>query len=169
MWDLERENCIAQLNLPGGSISGGGGVAAGAPAVEHVAASSCSPLLYAADGGGTVRIFDLRSSEVAGSVQHTKGRLAGEARRRGCTFACACVLCCVRLAEQQRDRLQSCTARRTTSLSRQDCPPHPCCRSHTPLPPMCAGMVAEPGGTPHHLVLGYPGAQLAFLDCRMVR
>jgi hypothetical protein len=26
----------------------------------------------------------------------------------------------------------------------------------------------EPGGTPHHLVLGYPGAQLAFLDCRMV-
>ena len=30
-------------------------------------------------------------------------------------------------------------------------------------------MVAEPGGTPHHLVLAYPGAQLAFLDCRMLR
>lgn len=31
------------------------------------------------------------------------------------------------------------------------------------------GLVAEPGGTPHHLVLGYPSAQLAFLDCRMLR
>ena len=50
MWDLERENCIAQLNLPGG---GGNGDAAAAPAVEHIAASCCSPLLYAADGTGT--------------------------------------------------------------------------------------------------------------------
>ncbi|EFN54506.1 hypothetical protein CHLNCDRAFT_135218 [Chlorella variabilis] len=104
MWDLERENCIAQLNLPGG---GGNGDAAAAPAVEHIAASCCSPLLYAADGTGMVRIFDLRSSELVGSVQHIRSRLAG--------------------------------------------------------------MVAEPGRTPHHLVLGYPGAQLAFLDCRMVR
>ncbi len=30
-------------------------------------------------------------------------------------------------------------------------------------------MVAEPGGTPHQLVLGYPSAELAFLDCRMLR
>ncbi|KAL4426136.1 hypothetical protein ABPG77_007418 [Micractinium sp. CCAP 211/92] len=102
MWDLERENCIAQLNLPA-SGSGGDGVA---PAAEHMAASCHSPLLYAADGSGMVRIFDLRSSEVVGSVQHLRSRLAG--------------------------------------------------------------MVAEPGGAPHHLVLGYPGAQLAFLDCRMV-
>ncbi|KAL4421494.1 hypothetical protein ABPG75_010785 [Micractinium tetrahymenae] len=105
MWDLERENCIAQLNLPGSGSGSGGGDGA-APAVEHIAASCHSPLLYAADGSGTVRIFDLRSSEVVGSVQHLRSRLAG--------------------------------------------------------------MVAEPGGAPHHLVLGYPGAQLAFLDCRMV-
>lgn len=49
MWDLERENCIAQLNLPA-SGSGGDGVAA---AAEHIAASCHSPLLYAADGSGT--------------------------------------------------------------------------------------------------------------------
>lgn len=42
-------------------------------------------------------------------------------------------------------------------------PFQPCSPVHWP-----AGMVAEPGGAPHHLVLGYPGAQLAFLDCRMV-
>ncbi|PSC68711.1 Regulatory-associated of TOR 1 [Micractinium conductrix] len=108
MWDLERENCIAQLNLPAAGAAGGGGSEPGgaAPAVEHIAASCHSPLLYAADNSGTVRIFDLRSSEVVGSVQHLRTRLAG--------------------------------------------------------------MVAEPGGTPHHLVLGYPGAQLAFLDCRMI-
>lgn len=49
MWDLERENCIAQLNLPGSGASGDGA----APPVEHMAASCHSPLLYAADGGGT--------------------------------------------------------------------------------------------------------------------
>lgn len=47
MWDLERENCIAQLNLPAG---GGDGAA---PAAEHMAASCHSPLLYAADSSGT--------------------------------------------------------------------------------------------------------------------
>ena len=31
------------------------------------------------------------------------------------------------------------------------------------------GMAAEPGGAPHQLVLGYPTAQLAFLDCRLLR
>jgi hypothetical protein len=77
MWDLERENCIAQLNLPGGG--GGGTNGEGPPAVEHIAASCCSPLLYAADSAGAVRIFDLRSSELAGSVQHIRSRLAGEA------------------------------------------------------------------------------------------
>ena len=55
MWDLERENCIAQLNLPpppstsgSGSNSGGEGAT-----VEHLAASGTSPLLYAADATGT--------------------------------------------------------------------------------------------------------------------
>ena len=141
MWDLERENCIAQLNLPAAGAAGGGGSEPGgaAPAVEHIAASCHSPLLYAADNSGTgarrwrglglggggscagdvesrvwegclfvwegclfvgagpatpsrlnyslppaclpscaaVRIFDLRSSEVVGSVQHLRTRLAG--------------------------------------------------------------------------------------------
>jgi hypothetical protein len=72
MWDLERENCIAQLTLPGGGGEGGD-----APAVEHLAASAASPLLHVADAGGTVRIFDLRSSELVGSVQHLRSRLAG--------------------------------------------------------------------------------------------
>lgn len=31
-----------------------------------------------------------------------------------------------------------------------------------------AGMVAEAGGTPHHLALAYPTGQLAFLDVRML-
>lgn len=132
MWDLERENCIAQLNLP--TVSGSGDAAA-PPAVDHIAASCSSPLLYAADTSGTgaaaagacscrksclrllarcaagagcvalclmaqllrvhlltsfiscfppaclpasaVRIFDLRSSELVGSVQHVRSRLAG--------------------------------------------------------------------------------------------
>ena len=130
MWDLERENCIAQLNLP--PVSGSDNAAA-PPAVDHIAASCSSPLLYAADTSGTgaaadafscpatshahsvwlvvswmhcavpagtafeslpphlvyffsppllaclpaVRIFDLRSSEVVGSVQHLRSRLAG--------------------------------------------------------------------------------------------
>ena len=171
MWDLERENCIAQLNLPAGGASGGGAASSAAaaahkPAVEHLAASASSPLLYAGDANGAgargwraggpgsvgrsgcvqgllqagcspapgprccspdphrparpllllpasspprpaVRIFDLRSSEVAGSAQHLRGRLAG--------------------------------------------------------------MAAEPGGAAHTLVLGYPNGQLAFLDCRMLR
>ena len=50
MWDLERENCIAQLNLP--PLSGSGDAAA-PPAVDHIAASCSSPLLYAADTSGT--------------------------------------------------------------------------------------------------------------------
>lgn len=47
MWDLERENCIAQLNLPAPAAG------AAAPCVEHIAASTSSPLLYAADSAGT--------------------------------------------------------------------------------------------------------------------
>jgi len=56
MWDLERENCIAQLSLPGpAAASGTAGAAAAAAAagVEHIATSASSPLLYAADAAGT--------------------------------------------------------------------------------------------------------------------
>lgn len=59
MWDLERENCIAQLNLPGssaaaaGSNSGAAAAAAAGAGVEHIATSVSSPLLYAADATGT--------------------------------------------------------------------------------------------------------------------
>lgn len=55
MWDLERENCIAQLSLPGPAAAGGsaGAAAAAAAGVEHIATSASSPLLYAADAAGT--------------------------------------------------------------------------------------------------------------------
>ena len=114
MWDLERESCVVQLSLPPASSSSGGGSSGGAdhaasalPATTCLAASCNTPLLFAADASGAVRIFDLRSG----------GGPVG-------------------IAQHQRSRL--------------------------------SGLVVEPGGTPHLIVLGYPSAHLAFLDCRML-
>eukprot|EP00887_Chlorella_sp_A99_P005702 scaffold1.g5702.t1 len=103
MWDLERECCAVQMEVssPPRDHCGAGA------AVTHLAASRTSPLLFAAEASGTVRVYDLRAGGApVGGVTHQRGRLAG--------------------------------------------------------------LAAEPGGTPHQLVLGYPSAHLAFLDCRML-
>lgn len=96
-WDLRREYCVSQLSASNDDAS--------AADLEHLASSRSSPLLYAADATGLVRVFDLRTSSPVGTLQHLKERLAG--------------------------------------------------------------MVAEPGGLEHQVVLGYRSGNISFLDCRM--
>ena len=197
VWDLEREDCVAQLSAPQPSGKGAASPrlspartasdplppvcaaspgacvplgpppwpcakpapallareAAGEPGPvpnEFMAASRHTPLLYAADALGALRIFDLRTSAVVGSrPPGPRGRLAGErpalARphrqgRAGCQ-ACA---------------RGGCSAR----LPAADPPP--------PAAALPAGLAAEPGGLAHQLVLGHPDGTLAFADCRML-
>ena len=72
-WDLRREYCVAQL-LSDDADSG---------PVEHLAASSSSPLLYAGDVAGLVRMYDLRTSSPVGTLHPVKDRLAGLAAEPG--------------------------------------------------------------------------------------
>lgn len=63
------------------------------PNFEHLACyrSRGNPVLFAADGSGVVRIFDLRAGAAAGSTQHLKSRLSGE--QRAGRAGGVCVLC----------------------------------------------------------------------------
>ena len=96
-WDLRREHCVAQLVATDQDVS--------TADIEHLASSHSSPLLFAADATGLLRVFDLRTSSSVGTVHHLRERLAG--------------------------------------------------------------MVAEPGGLEHQVVLGYRSGNISFLDCRM--
>ncbi len=86
MWDLERENCIAQLNLPA-SGSGGDGVA---PAAEHIAASCHSPLLYAADGSGMGETEYGASARMQQFDAHAELLLAGACLPASKLLLCPC-------------------------------------------------------------------------------
>jgi regulator-associated protein of mTOR len=60
-WDLHREYCVSQL--------GGGEEEERSSCITHLAASDSSPIVYAANAGGNVRIFDLRTQQQVERIQ----------------------------------------------------------------------------------------------------
>lgn len=70
-WDLHREYCVAQV-MPGPTDA-----LQPDSSTEQLAAACSTPVLFAGDTTGLVRIYDLRTSAAVGTVQHLKERLAG--------------------------------------------------------------------------------------------
>lgn len=68
-WDLHREHCVSQLCS--------GDSAERQNSVVCLAAAKKSPVLYAADASGSVRIYDLRAKEQVHQTQPSKDHLVG--------------------------------------------------------------------------------------------
>lgn len=175
----------------------GGSQGSPSGALEHLGCyrSRGNPTLLAADSSGLVRVFDLRAGGVVGSTQHLKSRLAGGERCAGQGWA-AGQGCARRGGAAVRGRVdhQLCACPLVvpeppaSSLHVQPAflSPRSPYTSSAYIPPLCvsapslltprvphpnpipAGLVVEPGGLEHQVVLGYPNGQLAFLDCRVL-